>query len=111
MGIQPVVPWGPVLNRRSLQGAFMTYAVLLLISLAIPSFAWCQPASPVPPQVADRIRLFEAWTESQMAYRGQPGLAIGIVHDQDLVWARGFGQADRERGIPATPETLFRIAS
>jgi D-alanyl-D-alanine carboxypeptidase len=89
----------------------MIFAVLLLISLAIPSFAWCQSASPIPPLVADRIRLFEAWAESQMAYRGQPGLAVGIVHDQDLVWTRGFGQADRERGIPASPDTLFRIAS
>ena len=59
----------------------------------------------------DRLRLFEAWIESQMAYRGQPGLSIGIVKDQDLVWARGFGVADRERNVPATPDTLYRIAS
>ena len=65
----------------------------------------------LPPVVGDRIRLFEAWIESQMAYRGQPGLSIGIVQNQDLVWARGFGLADRERNVAATPDTLYRIAS
>ncbi|MBI4626374.1 MAG: beta-lactamase family protein [Verrucomicrobia bacterium] len=63
------------------------------------------------PEVASAIRLYEAWIEAQMAYRGQPGLSIGIVHDQELVWARGFGFADRERKIPATPQTLYRMAS
>ncbi|HEV8437654.1 MAG TPA: serine hydrolase domain-containing protein [Methylomirabilota bacterium] len=88
----------------------MRYAIVLLGSLLIPVLAWAQPTA-LPPPVADRVRLFEAWIESQMAYRGQPGLALGIVHDQDLVWAKGFGFADRERGVPATPETLFRVAS
>src|SRR5262249_58432312 len=61
--------------------------------------------------VTDRVRLLEAWIDSQIAYRGQPGLSIGVVHDQELVWTKGFGHADTDRRIPATPDTLFRIAS
>lgn len=63
------------------------------------------------PLVSERINLLSAWIESQMAYRGQPGLSIAIVHDQELVWARGFGCADREAGKPAATDTIYRIAS
>lgn len=62
-------------------------------------------------EVASQIELFSAWIEAQMAYAGQPGLSIGLVHDQELVWARGFGYANLEQKIPATPQTLYRIAS
>jgi len=61
--------------------------------------------------VRTAIDLLSAWIESQMAYAGQPGLSIGIVHDQQLVWATGFGRASVERNLPATPDTLYRIAS
>src|SRR5262249_38267610 len=37
--------------------------------------------------------------------------SIGLVHDQALVWARGFGWASVERKAAAAPETLYRIAS
>jgi CubicO group peptidase (beta-lactamase class C family) len=57
------------------------------------------------------IGLLSAWIESQMAYSGLPGLSIGIVHDQQLVWAAGFGRAGLEPARPATPDTLYRIAS
>jgi len=63
------------------------------------------------PQVASAIELFSAWVEAQMAYRGQPGLSVGLVYDQELVWARGFGHADREAGVKAGPDTIYRIAS
>ena len=63
------------------------------------------------PSVRSAIGLLEAWLESQLAYRGWPGLSIGIVHDQELIWARGFGHASLERSERATPETLYRIAS
>ena len=63
------------------------------------------------PDVASNIDLLCAWIESQMAYRGQPGLSIGIIHDQELVWARGFGYANVEKQVAATPTTRYRIAS
>ena len=63
------------------------------------------------PEVADAIQLLESWVESQMAYRGIPGLSLGIVHDQELVWARGYGYANGEKNPPAPPATLYRIAS
>jgi len=55
------------------------------------------------PEVRAALDLFSAWVESQMAYAGLPGLSAGIVHDQTLVWARGFGYADVEGRAPATP--------
>src|SRR5262245_6413687 len=56
-------------------------------------------------------RLFEAWLTSQIAYRGLPGVAIGVVYGQELIWSRGFGYADIEKKVPVTPATRFRMAS
>ena len=63
------------------------------------------------PEVASNIKLLEAWIESQMAYRSVPGMSVGVVYDQTLIWARGFGYADVEKKIPATPATIYRMAS
>lgn len=95
--------------------------VLLVLSL---TFLWFdapasaqekRPAAPVKlaeqEEMASSLRLLEAWIESQMAYRDLPGMSIAIVHDQDIVWTRGFGYADVEKKIPATPGTVYRIAS
>ena len=40
-----------------------------------------------------------------------PGLSAAIVRDQRVVWSKGFGFADFEKKIPATPETLYHVAS
>lgn len=63
------------------------------------------------PAVNSAIDLLSAWIEAQMAYKGQPGLSIGIVYDQELVWARGFGLANVQAQVPASPNTIYRIAS
>lgn len=62
-------------------------------------------------EVDSAIQLSQAWIESQMAYRGIPGISVGVVYDQDLLWAKGFGCSDLESRSPATPATLYRIAS
>lgn len=39
------------------------------------------------------------------------GLAVAIVKDEKLIFAKGYGYADAESKIPTSPEQLFRIAS
>src|SRR6185503_2174096 len=62
-------------------------------------------------EVLGAERLFSAWIEGQIAYRGIPGVAVGVVSDQELVWAKGFGFADIKAKLPMTPATKFRMAS
>ncbi|GAA3305424.1 hypothetical protein GCM10020295_59100 [Streptomyces cinereospinus] len=40
-----------------------------------------------------------------------PGLSVAFAHDGGLVYARGFGLADRDAGEKVTADSLFRIAS
>lgn len=40
-----------------------------------------------------------------------PGLAVGIVHSQELIWSAGFGKADLATGRAPDQHTLFRVAS
>jgi CubicO group peptidase (beta-lactamase class C family) len=46
-----------------------------------------------------------------MRKAGIPALSIALVDDQQLVWAEGFGYADREHRVPTTPETVYQIGS
>ena len=45
-------------------------------------------------------------SEKQLA-----GMSVGVVHDQELIWSRGYGFASVERQIPATSATLYDIGS
>ncbi|MEO8432389.1 MAG: serine hydrolase domain-containing protein [Acidobacteriota bacterium] len=91
----------------------------VLASLAAAAFlvfhvaGAAEPASPLArqPEVAAAIRVLDAWITRTASDREQPGLSIGIVHDQELVWAKGYGMADLARKRPATPSTAYRIAS
>lgn len=88
-----------------------TIVVLLLVLVSVLPAAAQRRSLTENPEVASGLRLLEAWIEAQMAYRGLPGLSVGIVYDQELVWSRGFGHANLETKLPATPQTNYRIAS
>ena len=63
------------------------------------------------PDVASNIALLEAWLDARMAYSGQPGVSVAIVHDQELVYAKGFGYANTAENKPMEAGSIFRIAS
>jgi CubicO group peptidase (beta-lactamase class C family) len=39
------------------------------------------------------------------------GVAVAVIRDGSVLVRAGFGPADRERGVPVTPETVFDLAS
>jgi CubicO group peptidase (beta-lactamase class C family) len=63
------------------------------------------------PEFLGQARLFSAWLDAQLAYRGLPGVMVGVVQDQELIWQKGFGFADVKAKRPMAAETKFRMAS
>ncbi|MDA0379372.1 MAG: serine hydrolase, partial [Bacteroidetes bacterium] len=49
--------------------------------------------------------------EAEMQAANLPGLSIAVAVDGQVVWAEGFGHADRETGQPVTPASKFRVGS
>lgn len=97
--------------RRSVLTSRVRSAVVLTAFILLPHGIAAQSNLATDPDVLGAERLFSAWMEGQIAYRGLPGIAVGVVHDQQLVWATGFGFADIANKVSMTPQTKFRMAS
>lgn len=41
----------------------------------------------------------------------QPGLAVGIVQNGQLIWSKGYGKLDLDKADPVTPNSVFYCAS
>lgn len=97
----PLKPWLPFL-----------LAFALLVCACAPSVS-AEPAHLKGPSGS-----LEAFTHSLDAdlpgllerYR-VPGATIALVVDGRLAWSQGYGLADRENNLPATPETVYQVAS
>jgi N-acyl-D-amino-acid deacylase len=51
----------------------------------------------------EMLSLMERW--------GVPGGALAVIRDDRLVYARGFGYADVQLGLPVSPDAVFRVGS
>ncbi len=61
---------------------------------------------------ASLVHLLDSLIVPGLAKYHIPGMVIAIVHDGDIVLAKGYGYADVERKIPFDPDsTVIRIAS
>ena len=70
-----------------------------------------QPPAPPPIQKGDYgaiIRYLQSRIPRDMVRENVAGLSIALVNGQELIWARGFGLADKAQGVPVTPDTAFR---
>jgi CubicO group peptidase (beta-lactamase class C family) len=66
---------------------------------------------PLPAADQDRFRRLEQQFDQLRMLLKIPGLSAAVVRDQEVVWDKGFGFADREKGVLATPETPYHVAS
>ena len=57
------------------------------------------------------IRHLNTYIAKSMKKNKVIGLSIALVDDQEIVFARGFGYADKENEVPATKNTVYRAGS
>lgn len=57
------------------------------------------------------VRLFEAMAQDLVANQRVPGLAMAIVHNGEVLSARGYGITDVRSAEPVDGHTVFRLAS
>lgn len=61
--------------------------------------------------IKDLSHILDSWLPIRVQQSGFPGLSIAIAHKGVIVYARGFGFADKEKKSKATEKTLYHIAS
>jgi CubicO group peptidase (beta-lactamase class C family) len=81
---------------------------LLLFALLLAAPARAQDKSA---EVAKKLEGFDAFVEKTLKDWNAPGIGVGVVVDDKLVFAKGYGYRDYEKKLPITPSTLFPIAS
>lgn len=87
--------------RKLLNRGWLT----LLAVLFLPATLAAQQAPP------PELRHIEAFIERGMKDWAIPGLAVAVVKDDQLVWARGFGVRRLGDPTPVDENTLFNVAS
>jgi CubicO group peptidase (beta-lactamase class C family) len=63
------------------------------------------------PEVDGALRALDAWIDGFRAYEEIPGISVGVVLDQDLIWSKGYGYSNVAEKRPATTDTLYSICS
>jgi len=75
------------------------------------------PRYPERPNLAETrstealLAYLERWVPAYMEEKHVPGLAIALADEMGVIWARGFGWADRERRVPFTADTRSNVGS
>jgi CubicO group peptidase (beta-lactamase class C family) len=82
---------------------------LFVAGLLLPCFAWS--AETVDPDVAKKLDGFDAYMSKVLKDWNTAGIGVGVVVNDKLVFAKGYGYRDYEKKLPFTPGTVCPIAS
>lgn len=85
------------------------------LTLACASFVQAQPLPVASPESVgmstERLRNIDRFLEDEMARQRVPGAVVAIARQGKLVYFKAFGHADKAKGIFATTDTIFQLAS
>ena len=79
----------------------------LILLAAGPGLA----AQDLDKDIAKKLQGFDAYMAKILKDWNAPGIGVGIVAGDKLVFAKGYGYRDYGKKLPYTPTTLHQIAS
>ena len=66
---------------------------------------------PVTPPAEQDTDVVDLYIKTSMSRQHIPGLSLAVIRDGRVIKAKGFGLASVELNVPATPETVYELAS
>jgi CubicO group peptidase (beta-lactamase class C family) len=84
------------------------------LALLIASPIGAQQATPQGARRVDKAavrRTVDSLASAFLASKEAPGVSIVVTKGHDTLVSQGFGMADLENSVPATPHTVYRIGS
>jgi len=91
--------------------------LLLTLTIGAPAIAADDTAVPTREdllahaEVIGALAIIDAWVDGTRMYDRIPGVSVGIVHDQDILWTAGYGYSNLESERVADADTLYSICS
>ena len=82
---------------------------LLLLICALPNTYAAEPTGLTMEQLAPIKNALNKLIHAEMKSKDVAGMSIALVEDQKIVWAEGYGYADRARRLPAHAGTLYSV--
>jgi CubicO group peptidase (beta-lactamase class C family) len=86
-------------------------AALLFGIAAISGMSGASAQQPSQAAIEALLPEFEKQVAEGMKAFSVPGVAVGIVHDDKLIYAKGFGVRELGKPDQVTPETIFQVGS
>ncbi len=94
----------PRLSRRS-------FSLAATATALAPAMLRAQSATPVGDPVAAALDALPGVVQDIMDRTGVPGVAVGVIANNEMVLAEGFGVRNIDSGDPVDGDTVFQIAS
>src|SRR5437867_2472216 len=105
----------PKVYYRVLEVFLSFLTIVALTTVNLPDIATAAEPSKTEAAMEDRVKALipeiEAYTASGMKGFDVPGLALGIVVGDKLVYAKGFGVRSKSTRLPVDTHTIFQIGS
>lgn len=116
-----------LLITRTVVGAFLTYLPFHAFGEEVPfgcedvsaatiemagRHPSAEPAFPIPPErIANAVQALDNVVKEIHTRTTVPGLAVAVVHQDEVVYAKGFGVRQIGTDLPVDKYTVFQLAS
>ncbi|MBI4166187.1 MAG: serine hydrolase [Acidobacteria bacterium] len=85
--------------------------VFFLSPCAVAQVSETSGSVPEDLEIRAAVGLLDARLGHELRERRVAGMSVAVVYDQEVIWMKGYGFEDVENKVPATPKTVYRVAS
>jgi CubicO group peptidase (beta-lactamase class C family) len=102
-----------MINKIYLRFLLSLMLVVSIFTVSLPPIGYAQTSAQTQNSndLARQLQSIEEKVEARRKELGIPGMALAIVRDDQIIYAKGLGYKDFEKQVPVTADTQFAIGS